>query len=224
MHFLIAYTTVHWNYQMLLLLLFFVCFNSQRRGGAIVRCVCGKPILRIKGVMFSLRQLKMVALLGTWDPCLSAGIGVEPAASLRARCCFIYLKAQVTFLEERRWETSLRGLSASLSLLSHTFLWRMRLRAISRVSLQNVTKTDQTWTFTFCLTVKLSSSLSVKLYMNASHWEAPFESSEEVFFFSGRKWSQCLNVKYDSLQDRMLMNTVSESCRTFSKHSLHFIL
>ena len=62
--------------------------------------------------MFSLRQLKVVAVLGTWDPCLSAGIGVEPAASLRARCCFIYLKAQVTFLEERRRETCLQGLSA----------------------------------------------------------------------------------------------------------------
>lgn len=74
--------------------------------------MCSEPILRIKGVMFSLRQLKVVAVLGTWDPCLSAGIGVEPAASLRARCCFIYLKAQVTFLEERRRETCLQGLSA----------------------------------------------------------------------------------------------------------------
>lgn len=63
-------------------------------------CVCVVSLSSgRKGVMFSLRQLKVVAVLGTWDPCLSAGIGEEPAASLRARCCFIYLKAQVTFLE-----------------------------------------------------------------------------------------------------------------------------
>ena len=85
-------------------------------------CVCGAPTLRIKGVMFSLRQLKVVAVLGTWDPCLSAGIGMEPAAPLRARCCFIYLKAQVTFLEERRSETCLRGLSAPPHFSSVTYL------------------------------------------------------------------------------------------------------
>ena len=85
-------------------------------------CVCGAPTLRIKGVMFSLRQLKVVAVLGTWDPCLSAGIGMEPAAPLRARCCFIYLKAQVTFLEERRSETCLRGLSAPPLFSSVTYL------------------------------------------------------------------------------------------------------
>lgn len=61
----------------------------------------------------------MVAMLGTWDPCLSAGIGIELAASLRARCCFIYLKAQMTFLEEGRRENSLRGLSAT-PLVFHT--------------------------------------------------------------------------------------------------------
>ncbi|CAJ1071271.1 Hypothetical predicted protein [Xyrichtys novacula] len=89
---------------------------------AIVRCECCEPTPRIKGVMFSLRQLKVVAVLGTWDPCISAGIGMEPAAPLRARCCFIYLKAQVTFGEERRRETCLRGLSAFPVFSSVTYL------------------------------------------------------------------------------------------------------
>lgn len=55
-------------------------------------------------------------------PCLTAGIGVEPAASLRARCCFIYLKAQVTFPEECRRETCLKGLSAFPLFSSVTYL------------------------------------------------------------------------------------------------------
>lgn len=91
----------------------------ERWWEAVVRCVCGMPVLRIKGVMFSLRQLKMVAAFGTWDPCLSAGIGVEPAASVRARCCFIYLRAQVTFLEECSREICLRGLSVPPSSVTH---------------------------------------------------------------------------------------------------------
>lgn len=97
------------------------CRVSLRAKNCIVRCVCCWLILRIKGVMFSLRQLKVVAALGTWDLCLSAGIGMEPAAPLRARCCFIYLKAQVTFLEERLRETCLGGLSASPLISSVTY-------------------------------------------------------------------------------------------------------
>lgn len=76
-------------------------------------CVPRKPTLRMKGEMFSLRQREVVAGLASWDPCLTAGIGKEPAAPLRARCCFIYLRAQVTFLEERHSESYLWGLSAS---------------------------------------------------------------------------------------------------------------
>lgn len=76
-------------------------------------CVRRKPTLRMKGEMFSLRQREVVAGLASWDPCLTAGIGKEPAAPLRARCCFIYLRAQVTFLEERHSESYLWGLSAS---------------------------------------------------------------------------------------------------------------
>lgn len=113
-----AYTNVHQhNVSMIFCCCVLYVFHLEKskkikNKKAIVRCVCSVPILRIKGVMFSLRQLKVVAVLGTWDPCLSAGIGVKPAASLRARCCFIYLKAQVTFLEECRRETCLQGLSA----------------------------------------------------------------------------------------------------------------
>lgn len=84
-------------------------------------CVQWKPTLRMKGEMFSLRQREVVAGLASWDPCLTAGIGKEPAAPLRARCCFIYLSAQVTFLEERHSKTYLWGLSASplISLVTH---------------------------------------------------------------------------------------------------------
>lgn len=84
-------------------------------------CVQWKPTLRMEGEMFSLRQREVVAGLASWDPCLTAGIGKEPAAPLRARCCFIYPSAQVTFLEERHSETYLWGLSASplISFVTH---------------------------------------------------------------------------------------------------------
>lgn len=149
-------------------MLFVVWFSLEGRWEGVVRCVWSVPILRMKGVMFSLRQLKMVAVPGTWDPCLSAGIGVEPAASLRARCCFIYLKAQVTFLEECSREICLPGLSfysPTPHFLSHTSLWRMKLRATSQVCHQNVTKKKKTprWTFTICLTLRQSSFLRVEI-------------------------------------------------------------
>lgn len=63
--------------------------------------------------MFRLRQREVVAELASWDPHLAAGIGKKPAAPRRARCCFIYLRAQVTFGEERHSETCLWGLPAS---------------------------------------------------------------------------------------------------------------
>lgn len=63
--------------------------------------------------MFCPGQREVVAGLASWDPHLTAGIGKEPAAPPRARCCFIYLRAQVTFEEERHSETCLWGLPAS---------------------------------------------------------------------------------------------------------------
>lgn len=124
----------YWNNYFFEILLLFAL-----RWEGVVMCVWSVPILRIKGVMFSLRQLKMVPVPGTWDPCLSAGIGVEPAASLRARCCFIYLKAQVTFLEECSWEICLSGLSFYSPyphFLSYTSLWRMKpwAKSVTRMS------------------------------------------------------------------------------------------
>lgn len=144
----------------------FCCLFSLREN---IKSCCQVYVYRAhpkdKGVMLSLRQLKVVAVLGTWDPCLSAGIGVEPAASLRARCCFIYLKAQVTFLEEHHRDLPQRAVCFP-RLLSHTSQWRMGLRANSQVRLRNVTETDSTWTFTFYLTLRLSASISVTIQMN----------------------------------------------------------
>lgn len=72
--------------------------------------------------MFRLRQREVVAGLTSWDPHLAAGIGKEPAAPRRARCCFIYLRAQVTFGEERHSETCLWRLPASPLISSVTRL------------------------------------------------------------------------------------------------------
>lgn len=76
-------------------------------------CVQCKPTPRTKGEMLRLGQREVVAGLASWDPHLAAGIGKEPAAPRRARCCFIYLRAQVTFGEERHSETCLWGPPAS---------------------------------------------------------------------------------------------------------------
>lgn len=78
-------------------------------------CVCTDPNVKIQRVVLSLRQLR------TWSPgtsCLSAGVGPEPPAPAGgARCCFIYLRTQVTFPGERQEETEmcLWALSDSLS-------------------------------------------------------------------------------------------------------------
>lgn len=93
--------------------------RAKKRRSYCQVCVQCEPTLRIKGEMFSLRQLEVVAVLGTWDPCLTAGIGMEPAAPLRARCCFIYLKAQVTFLEERRRDLPLKAVCVPSLLFCH---------------------------------------------------------------------------------------------------------
>lgn len=74
----------------------------------------------MKGEMFRLGQREVVAGLASWDPHLAAGIGKEPAAPRRARCCFIYLRTQVTFGEERHTETCLWGLPASTLISSVT--------------------------------------------------------------------------------------------------------
>lgn len=116
----LAFTSVHQYNLYKFFVVVVYCLISCRK--VFKKNVCIEPTLRMKGVMFSLKQLKVVAMLGTWDPCLSAGIGMEPAAPLRARCCFIYLKAQVTFLEEHRRETCLRGLSALPLFSSVTYL------------------------------------------------------------------------------------------------------
>lgn len=84
--------------------IFFIFLIKKKKKSGLCEC---KPTPKIKGEMFCLRQLEAFAGLGTWDPCLTAGIDKEPAASLSTRCCFIYLKAQVTFQRERRSETCL---------------------------------------------------------------------------------------------------------------------
>lgn len=85
-------------------------------------CVQCKRALRTKAEMFRLGQREVFAGLASWDPYLAAGIGKEPAAPRRARCCFIYLRAQVTFEEERRSETCLQGPPASPLISSVTCL------------------------------------------------------------------------------------------------------
>lgn len=179
--------------------------------------MCSEPTLRIKGVMFSLRQLKVVAVLGTWDPCLSAGIGMEPAAPLRARCCFIYLKAQVTFLEERRRETCLRGLSA-LPLFS----------SVTHLPVKDEIESHQPGPSSDCQRSRPHMNLYVLFnyetvwFLNFQLWVwmfplkiGPFDSTGEgifpgrcsYFFHVASIWR--LNVMYDSSQDRLLTQPVS---------------
>lgn len=72
--------------------------------------------------MSTLGQLAVDAVLGTWDP---SPVSLQELAwsrrpPLGAGCCFIYLRAQVTFLEERRTKPVSKGLSAfTLLLLCH---------------------------------------------------------------------------------------------------------
>lgn len=48
-------------------------------------------------------------------------------------------------------------------ILPNTSLWRIRLRAISQVCFQNVTKVNLRWTFTICLAVRQPGSLGFEI-------------------------------------------------------------
>lgn len=87
------------------------CFHIARgRETTVVQHEYSLSTPRMQGEMSTLRQLAVDALLGTWD--LSPPVSLQELAWSRrlpfgAGCCFIYLKAQVTFLEERHTKSPL---------------------------------------------------------------------------------------------------------------------
>lgn len=79
--------------------------------------------------MSTLRQLEVDAALGTWDPRLTAGIGMEPAAASKSQVLF-YLSESASDLSGRtpQKDPSLKAVCFySASLLSHYSQCRMKM-------------------------------------------------------------------------------------------------